>query len=183
MADLATFVKRLGSAIVFGEASSAVILGGFTTTKTLSLDALVDGSARMSAEHDLGTDLPDELLVMAGVETGTSPTAGSVCDFYLAWSVDGTNYPAGVTGSDAAWPADGNEDEWATQLGAPVLSLVATNDGNTVENQNPVRVPVRGRYFVVVCDNNLGQSLRDETTASDNSSGLVAWPLTTVATG
>lgn len=183
MADLATFVQRLGTAIVFGEASSTTICGSFTTTNILSLDALADGSARMSAEKDLGTDLPEYLLIQASVETGTAPTAGNAADFYLVWSVDGTNYPAGVTGSDGAWPSDGNEDEWAKQLGAPAISLVATNDGNTVQIQNAVMVPVLGRYFVVVCDNNLGQAFRDEATASNNGSGLVAWPVNRVATG
>ncbi len=183
MADLATFVKRIGTAIVFGTTSATTICGSFTTTNALSLDALADGSGRMSVEKDLGTDLPEFLLVMASVETGTAPTAGLTADFYFAWSMDGTNYPAGVTGADAAWPADGNEDEWKLQLNAPVISLVATNDGTTLEIQNAVLVPVKGRYFAVVCDNNLGQAFRDETTASDNSSGLVAWPVNIVATG
>src|SRR5688572_22394017 len=111
MADLATFVKRIGTAIVFGEASATTVCGSFTTTNTLSLDALADGSARMSAEKDLGTDLPEFLLVQASVETGTAPTAGNRVDVYIAWSMDGTNYPSGVAGADGAWPSDGNEDE------------------------------------------------------------------------
>lgn len=183
MADLITFVERLGTAIVFGEASSTTIAGGYTTTNNLSLDALADGSARMSAEKDLGTDLPQALIVQAAVETGTAPTAGNRVDVYIAWSVDGTNYSAGVSGSDAAWPSDGNEDEWSAQLGEPVLTIVATNDGNTIENQNMVRIPVKGRYFVVIVDNNLGQAFRDEATASNNASGVVVWPVNTVGTG
>jgi hypothetical protein len=184
VADLATFVKRIGTAIVWGEASSTVILGSYTTTLTLSLDALADGSGRMGAQADLGTDLPEFLLVMAGVETGTAPTAGLTADFFLAWSMtSAAAFPAGVTGSDAAWPADGNEDEWKLQLGAPVISLVATNDGTTIEVQNAVLVPVKGRYVAPVCDNNLGQAFRDEATAANNSSGIVAWPVKIVATG
>lgn len=178
MADLAQFVERRGTAIVFGEASSTTVCGSFTTTLTLSLDALADATGRMSAECDLGSgDLPKWLLVQGCVETGTAPTAGNRFDYYIAWSVDGTNYPAGVTGSDGAWPADGNEDEWAVQLGAPATSVIVTNDGNTVQIQNAVRVPVKGRYFCVVADNNMGQAVRNETTNSDNASGLVVWPI------
>lgn len=183
MADLATFVKRVGTPIVWGEASSTTVCGGYTATNTLSLDALADGSARMGAEHDLGTDLPEFLLVMAASETGTAPTAGNRADVYLAWSMDGTNYPAGVSGSDGGWPSDGNEDEWAAQLGSPVVSVVATNDGNTVQIQNAVLAPVKGRYVAPVYDVNLGQALRNETTNSDNASGIVAWPVNIVAVG
>lgn len=183
MADLATFVGRIGTPIVFGEASSTTILGSFTTTNTLSLDALASGSARMSAEKDLGTDLPEFLLVQGSVETGTAPTAGGSVEFYIAWSMDGTNYPAGITGSDGAWPSDGNEDEWRVQLDEPVTTLLATNDGTVIQIQNSVLIPVKGRYFSVVCDNNLSTAFRDEPTASNNASGLVVWPVNRVAVG
>ena len=179
MADLGQSVDRRGTAIVFGEASSTTVCGGYTTTLTLSVDALADAAARMSAECDLGSgDLPRWLLIQAGFESGTAPTAGNRVDFYISWSVDGTNYGGGVSGADAAWPPIGsNEDEWAVQLGSPAISVIATNNGNTVQIQNAVRVPVKGRYFAVVCDNNLGQAIRNETTNSDNATGLVAWPL------
>lgn len=181
-ADLAFFQYRLGTAIVWGEASATTIYGGYTTTATMSLDALAAGSGRMGAEADLGADPPEFLLVYFGVETGTAPTAGGTAEAYLAWSPDGTNYPSGVTGSDGAWPSDGNEDEWKVQLGLPAVVFSATNDGTTVERQNGVLVPVCGRYVVPVIDNNLSQAFRDETTASDNGSGVVAIPVRRVAT-
>lgn len=174
MADQAKEILRAGTPIVFGEASGTI--GGLAVTNTLSLDALADGSGRMSAEADLGADLPDFLLVEFYVETGTAPTAGNTAEAYLAFSRDGTNYPAGVTGSDGAWPGDGNEDEWKLQLGAPAVQLVATNDGTTVQMQQPRRIPVQGRYIVAVVDNNLGQAFRDEATASNNGSGVVVTP-------
>lgn len=183
MADLATFIERLDTPIVWGEASSTTVVGGYTTTATLSLDALADGSARMGAAVDLGADHAEEYLVQAAFESGTAPTAGNRVDVYLAWSGDGTNYPAGVTGSDGAWPADGNEDEWAAQLGPPVTAVIATNDGTTIQIQNAVRVRAKGRYVAPVFDNNLGQALRDEATASNNASGIVMWPIKKVATG
>jgi energy-coupling factor transporter ATP-binding protein EcfA2 len=111
------------------------------------------------------------------------PTAGTRVDVYFAWSMDGTNYPAGVSGSDGSWPSDGNEDEWATQLGAPVVSVIATADGNTLQIQNAILVPVKGKYVSPVYDVNLGQAIRNQTTNSDNKSGVVAWPVNVVAVG
>lgn len=175
MADLARLVERLGTPIVFGEAGGTV--GGLAVTNTWSLDALAAGSARMSAEADLGADLPHELLFEPYGETGTAPTAATLVDFFAAFSRDGTNYPGGVTGSDGAWPSDGNEDEWKPQLGRRVASLVATNDGNVVQQQAPERRKPTGRYLALVCDNNLNVALRDEATASNNGSGMVVTPI------
>ena len=174
MADQAKFVLRRGTAIAFGEATGTI--GGVAVTNTLSLDALASGSARMSAEVDLGADMPLYVDIIPFAETGTAPTAGLTADVYPVFSHDGTNYAAGVTGSDAAWPADGNEDEWAAQLGQS-CPYVATNDGNTVGQQECYRVPCLGRYMVIVYDNNLGQALRDEATAANNGSGVVAYPV------
>lgn len=179
MADQAKLYHRLGTPIVFGEAGGTV--GGLSVTNALSLDALAAGSARMGAEADLGADLPEFLLVELYVETGTAPTAGGTVEAYLAGSRDGTNYPGGVTGSDAAWPSDGNEDEWALQLGQPAAQLKATNDGNVVQMQQPTRIPPPGRYIAPVIDNNLSQAFRDEATASNNGSGLVVTPVYSVA--
>jgi hypothetical protein len=82
-----------------------------------------------------------------------------------------------VTGSDGAWPSDGNEDEWAVQLGWPVTSLLATNDGNTTQVQNPVIWRPSGRYVAPVVDNNLGQGFRDQATAANNTSRIILVPL------
>jgi len=178
MADQAKLVYRLGTPIVFGEAGGTV--GGLSVTHTMSLDALPLGSgagAQMSAEADLGADLPEMLLVELYAESGTAPAAGGTVEGYLAGSRDGTNYPGGVTGSDGDWPADSNEDEWALQLGQPAAQLKATNDGTVIQMQQPTRVPPPGRYIVAVIDNNLSQTFRDEATASNNASGMVVTPL------
>lgn len=175
MADQAQSVWRLGTPIVFGVTSSTTV-AGLTVTNNISLDALAAGSGRMSVEADLGADLPEYLLCIPVVETGTAPTAGGTVEMYLAFSHDGTNYPSGVTGADAAWPSDGNEDEWSPQLGFPVGVLIATNDGTVIQQQQAQLVPVLGRYIAAVVDNNLSQAFRDETTASDNGSGLIVYP-------
>ena len=131
----------------------------------------------MGAEVDLGAEWHDEYLLIVAIESGTAPTAGGLIDVYLAWSYDGTNYPNGISGSDGAWPADGNEDEHAKQLGLPAYSLPATNDANTVQIGQAVRVRAKGRYVVPVVDNNWDQAIRDETTATDNGSRIILIPI------
>ena len=171
MADQARFIEEFGTPVVWGESGASGV------TKTLSLDALASGSARMGASADLGSQWDGEYLLEAMIESGTAPTAGGTIDVYLAWSYDGTTWPAGVSGSDGAWPSDGNEDEWATQLGAPSIQVVATNDGTVLQVQNPVRIRARARYVTVIVDNNWNQAVRDEATATNNDSRVKLTPI------
>lgn len=164
------FEVSQGTSVIWGEAGASGV------TNTLSFDALADGSGRMGAEADLGANFKRRYRIELWIETGTAPTAGNVVDLYLATSYDGTNYPSGVSGSDGAWPSDGNEDEWAKQL-EYVGSLVATNDGNTVQMQAGWIWEASGRYIVPVVDNNLGQAIRDEATATNNGSRVIITPL------
>lgn len=158
------------TATIWGESGASGV------TNTLTFEALASGSARMGASKDLGATIPPRIRVELRIETGTAPTAGGRHDLYLAWSSDGTNWPAGVSGSDGAWPSDGNEDEWSPQL-EYIGSLVATNDGTTVQKQGGWVVPTKGRYVVPVVDNNTDQAVRDETTATDNDSRVIIIPL------
>jgi hypothetical protein len=162
-----------GTPVVWGEAGASGV------TRTLSFDALAAGSARMGAKVDLGEHWDADYLVVLIVESGTAPTAGGTVDLYFAQSHDNSTWPAGVTGSDGAWPSDGNQDEWAKQLGLPVAQLVATNDGNTTQVQNAVLFRPLSRYLAPVVDNNLDQAIRDHTTASNNASRVVLLPIRT----
>lgn len=164
------FAQTQGTAVVWGEAGASGV------TKTLSLDALAAGSARMGASADLGADFDQEYIAILVIESGTAPTAGLPIDCYLAWSHDNSLWPAGVSGSDGAWPADGNEDEWALQLGRPILSLISTNDGNVSQVQNAVTFRPKARYVAPVIDNNWDQAVRDEATATNNDSRLYLIP-------
>jgi len=164
------FKAEAGTAIIWGES------GATGVTNTLSFDALANGSARAGAVADLGEQWDDEYMVMLVIETGTAPTAGNYVSLYLPCTHSTSFYPGGVTGSDAAWPSDGNEDEWSLQLGPPVVTLVATADADTVQIQAPVIWRPAGRYVVPVVDNNLGQAIRDETTATDNDSRVILVP-------
>lgn len=160
-----------GTAVVWGEAGASGV------TKTLTFEALASGSARMGVSADLGAQWDQDYYVQLVVETGTAPTAGGTYDLYLACSYDNSTWPAGVSGSDGAWPADGNEDEWARQLGFPACVLTVTNDGTTVQRQQPVIWRPTGRYVAPVVDNNTDQAVRDETTATDNDSRVILVPV------
>lgn len=160
-----------GTAVIWGEAGASGV------TKTLSFDALAAGSGRMGASADLGATWDQDYYVQIVIESGTAPTAGGTVDLYLASSYDNTTWPAGVSGSDGAWPADGNEDEWAKQLGLPVCQYVATNDTSTVGIQNPVIWRPTGRYVAPVVDNNMDQAVRDEATATNNDSRIYLVPV------
>lgn len=164
------FKVEPGTAVIWGEAGASGV------TLTLTFEALAAGSARMGAVADLGAQFESEYLLMLIIESGTAPTAGGLMDLYMV-STDATSrYPGGVTGSDAAWPSDGDEDQWAKQLGAPVISLAATNDANTIQVSNAVIWRPAGRYVVPVVDNNWDQAVRDETTATNNDSRVILVP-------
>jgi hypothetical protein len=159
-----------GTAIVWGEAGASGV------THTLSFDALANGAARMGAAADLGANWARRYAVYKAIETGTAPTAGNTADTYLVCSHNNTDWPAKVTGSDGAYTL-GTSDANLRQAGPPVVSLIATNDANTVLRQAPVIWEPTGRYVVPIEDNNLGQPYRDETTATDNGSRLILVPL------
>lgn len=163
------FKAEMGTAVILGESGASGV------TVALSFDALASGSGRMSAEFDLGADWDQLQIVWFYIETGTAPTAGGTVDFYAASSYDGTTYPGGVSGSEGAWPADGNEDEWAKQLEL-IGQYVATNDTNTVGVQAPVLWLPKSRYNCIVADNNMDQAVRDEATATNNDSRVIIVP-------
>lgn len=162
---------ELGTAVVWAESGAS---GG---TKVLSFDALASGSGRMGASADLGAAWDQDYYVQLVIESGTAPTAGGTVDLYLACSYDNSTWPGGVSGSDGAWPSDGNEDEWALQLGLPACQLKATNDANTVQIQDPVIWRPKGRYVAPVVDNNMDQAVRDEATATNNASRVILVPV------
>lgn len=158
-----------GTAIIWGEAGASGV------THTLSLDALANGAARMGASADLGANFASQYALYILCETGTAPTAGNTIDVYLIFSYNNSTWPAKVTGSDASYTL-GTNDANLRQAGTP-YSLIATNDANTVLVQAPYIITPRGRYVVPIYDNNLGQAVRDEATATNNDSRVILVPI------
>jgi hypothetical protein len=173
-----TVGHSIGTAIVWGTPSGSI--RGQNVTKDLTLDALASGSGRMGVYADLQvtvnsqTMLPVFCAVLFTVETGTAPTAGNAAEAYLAESSDTTSFPGKVTGADAAYPTTVAANK--LQLGIPASVLIATNDASTVLSQNSQIWVPSCRYVAPVIVNSLGQAFRDETTASDNGSGLILIP-------
>ena len=165
-----SFKVSQGTAIIWGQS------GATGVTNTLSLNNLADGTARQGASVDLGSDWDRDYAVYLIIETGTAPTAGNTVDLYLIGSRDGSEWPAKVTGSDAAYTL-GTSDANLRQAGPAVASLVATADANTVLRQAPVIWRPISRYVAPIVDINLGQATRNETTATDNASRVILIPL------
>jgi len=158
-----------GTAVVWGESGASGV------TATLSLNNLANGSARMGAAVDLGENWEDEYTAILAIETGTAPTAGNTFEAYFGFSHDNTNWPAKITGSDAAYTL-GTSDANLRQIGVPAVSLTVTSDGNTVLVQAGSIIRPRGRYVAPIVDNNSGQAIRNQTTASNNLSRLYLIP-------
>lgn len=161
-----------GTPIVWGEAGATVM--GLTVTKNMSVDALAADAAQQGVYADLADGngrLPVWLLVYVCVETGTAPTASTVVPAYLGFSRDTTNFPGGMTGANASFPI---VDRF--QLGAPANIFVATATGNLTRTQAPAWVRVKGRYVAAMMHNQMNLAIRDEVTASNNGSGIVAVP-------
>jgi hypothetical protein len=129
----------------------------------------------MGVYVDLGASHAEEYEVYLTVETGTAPTAGNTVDLYLVSTNNLSAWPAKVTGADASYTL-GTGDANLKQAGMPVVSLVATADLNTVLTQAPRIFRPRGRYVAPILDNNLGQAIRDEATATNNDTRITLIP-------
>lgn len=166
---------QLGTPVIWGQPSASGV------TKDLTLDALASTKARMGVYADLGATWQRLYLVVFHVETGTAPTAGLTADLYFACTPDtAIGWPGGVDGTDAAYK-NGEELEWLKQLDRPVVQLKATNDGNTVQKQNPVIWIPKGRYVAPVVYDGLGVAFRDEATDTDNGSRVYLYPILDLA--
>lgn len=86
-----------------------------TASITLTQTSLTNGSYRQSTAVDNSSNKYVDALVGGSVQAGTSPTSGGTLDFFVYAERDdggGTSqYTAGCSGSDAAYTADGEEDE------------------------------------------------------------------------
>lgn len=167
-----------GTPVIWGEDSGAGTYG--TVTHTLDIDALAAGSGRQGDYADLGTIPPPYVAVQIIADVGsTAPTAGTTLDVFLGWSGSTSFFPGGLTGTAGAWPSDGNESEWANQVGSPAATLRATNDASVIQVGDIHIVRVKGRYVAPALVNNFGNSaaLKNETTNSDNDTRVIMTPL------
>jgi hypothetical protein len=73
---------------------------------------LANGAYRQSSVVDNTTNKFVDALLGGFIRTGSvAPTVNSTIDVFVYGTYDGTNYTSGCSGSDAAYTADGEEDE------------------------------------------------------------------------
>jgi hypothetical protein len=172
---MATLTHALGTSVIWGEDGATGL--SLSVTNTLSFNGLASTKARMGDYVDLGATWKRLYAVQLFVECDTAPAASTTAELWFARSVDGTNWHAGVTGSDGAW-MDAQENEWKRQLGyMPALIMTATNDGSVVQASPPELWVPSARYIAPVVINLLGVALKTEGTASDNDSRVVLTPI------
>ena len=162
------FKHEAGTQIIWGQPSASGV------TKDLSLNNLADAAGRMGVFADLGAAWDGLYIVEFRVETGTAPTAGLTAELWLAWSMDSGTWPGKVDGTDAAYPTTVSANK--RQLGFPTVTLVATNDANTILRQNAILIRAMARYVAPVVINLLGQTFRNEGTATNHDSRVLMTP-------
>lgn len=129
----------------------------------ITLASLADGAGRCGADGDLGATFAGRYAVALEVNMDVAPTAGKTIELYWAPSHDGSTFPGGATGTDAAYKP-GEEDEWKKQL-LLIGCLVVTNDAETVVQTQVFVLAPPARYGCPVVINKTGQAL-DESNAS-----------------
>lgn len=129
----------------------------------ITLAGLADGAGRCGGAGDFGAAFAARYAVTLELNMDVAPTAGKTVELYWAPSHDGTTFPGGATGTDAAYKP-GEEDEWKKQL-LPIGCLVVTNDAETVVQTQVFVFSPPARYGCPVVVNKTGQAL-DESDAS-----------------
>ena len=97
---------------------------------TCTLTSLANSGWRESAAVDNTTNKYVDALLMGSVQAGTSPTTGTYFEVWAyGWIDSAPGYTGGCTGSDAAYTADGEEDELRL---VGVISVDSTTDQDYV---------------------------------------------------
>jgi hypothetical protein len=107
--------------LVYGTAADATItLASLATSSTKLV-------GRESTAIDNSSTLALDYLISGKITTGTSPTTSKSIEIWAVASWDGTTYPAGFAGSDAAGPTLIAENKACLALVAS-MATVATSD-------------------------------------------------------
>lgn len=133
----------------------------------LTLTGLASGSARQGQSLDLGATFAREYGYRLKTAFGSSPTGGTLLRLFLGFSADNSNWPGGLSGSDAAY-SDADDLRNLAEL-APLVA-----DADTAAQCVVGRFCPAGRYAApVVYNDATGQALSG--TAGDHV--LEIWPL------
>jgi hypothetical protein len=132
-------------------------------TVTITTASLANNAWRQSAAVDNTIDLFVDALLGGSIQTGTTPTVNTVIEVYVYGTWDGTNYTAGASGSDAAYTADGEEDELRFLTS---ITVDATSDQDYV--WGPVSV---AQAFGGVLPSKWGVVVKNGTAVTTNATG------------
>jgi hypothetical protein len=116
------------------------------------------GVSIQSNKFDLGDPHADEYEMYVEITTSGAPTIGSTCDFYLAESIDNTNFTGKASGSDGLYMTASTKESFLMQtkwLG----SLSVYDSGNETQRQSFVIRPVT-QYGSLILSNNTIVSLQ-----------------------
>ncbi len=137
-------------------------------TAAISLASVSNGAARQSAKIDFGASRARRYLCVVEAELAATPTAGNALELYMGWSnsgTAGTDNPAGLSGSDAAYTGQSsNLDASVKQLaylGDAVVSALATT---TVQRITVGIVEARTRYGCLAVYNKSGAAFHSTNT-------------------
>jgi len=107
------------------------IVYGTPADVTITLASLATSTTRLVGRESTAVDnttlLALDYLVSGRIMTGTSPTTAKSIEVWCVASWDGTTYPAGFAGSDAAGPTLIVENKAALSLVAS-MATIATSD-------------------------------------------------------
>ena len=139
---------------------TAVVWKASGGDKAITLASLADGAGRCGEKADLGAVFAPRYAMAAEINLDAAPTAGNCIEVYWAASHDNATFPAGATGTDAAYKA-GEEDEWKKQL-MLVGCLVVTADADAVVQTQVFVFSPPARYGCPVVINKAGQALEGD---------------------
>lgn len=156
--------------LVYVEREAAIAFQDTAGDITLTLNALGDNEARISAQKDLGgTTNAEYYEVRAVIEWDAAPIAGETCDIYIVTS-NGTD-PDGQGGtSDAAFPLVNLVN--ANYVGSVVAHTAAADTQFTASFITRITT----RYFSVVVHNN-AQTAADNLQATNDTSWVIVTPI------
>lgn len=132
-----------------------------------TVTSLTSGSYRQSAVVDNSSNKYVDALLGGSIQVGTSPTAGNTIDILLYGERDdggGTSqYTAGCSGSDAAYTADGEEDELF-----PLYSITVDATSDQDYEFGPIAV---AQAFGGILPRKWGVVVKNSSGATTNATG------------
>jgi len=130
---------------------------GNSTTITITLAGLADGSRRQAQAVDNSSDLFFDALVGGKIKTGAGSGAGDYVDVYVAASADGgTTYGGDCSGNDAAYAGEADN--------LTHLARVSTGAAGTTFDFGPFSIAaafggVLPEHWTLVFDNHSSSTL------------------------